>query len=101
MARLAAMSDMRTSCHCRAGNRDGGCWARAHDVVMSEPTPLRAPRIRRAPVPDDGVLVVRGDDLDPRTSRVQAELFRRRFPDWGRYGLSAYYARDRTEIDDL
>src|SRR4051812_23069514 len=78
-----------------------GCRGGGHDVVMSEPTPLRAPRIRRAPVPDDAVLVVRGDDLDPATSRVQAELFRRRFPDWGRYGLSAYYARNRTEIDDL
>ncbi len=27
--------------------------------------------------------------------------FLRRFPDWGRYGLSAYYARDDAEVDDL
>lgn len=44
---------------------------------------------------------MRGDDLDPATSRHQAEAFRRRFPDWGRYGLSAYYARDDAEVDDL
>jgi hypothetical protein len=68
---------------------------------MSDPTPLRAPRVRRAGIPDDAVLVVRGDDLEPATSRVQAVSFRRRFPDWGRYGLSAYYARGDAEVDDL
>lgn len=68
---------------------------------MADPTPLRAPRIRRAPIPDDAVLVVRGDDLDPTTSQHQAEAFLRRFPDWGRYGLSAYYARDDAEVADL
>jgi hypothetical protein len=62
---------------------------------------LRAPRIRRAAIPEDAVIVVRGDDLDPSTARAQAESFRRRFPDWGRYGLSGYYARDRAEVDDL
>ena len=56
---------------------------------------------RRAGIPDDAVLVVRGDDLDPGTSRDQAVSFLRRFPDWGRYGLSAYYARDDAEVDDL
>jgi hypothetical protein len=68
---------------------------------MTDPVPLRAPRIRRAAIPDDAVLVVRGDDLDPDTSRDQATSFLRRFPDWGRYGLSAYYARDDAEVDDL
>lgn len=68
---------------------------------MVEPTPLRAPRFRGAPIPDDAVLVVRGDDLEPENSRLQAEAFRRRFPDWGRFGLSAYYARDLEEVDDL
>jgi hypothetical protein len=71
------------------------------DVPMNGPTPLRAPRIRRAAIPDDAVVVVRGDDLDPGTSREQARSFLRRFPDWGRYGLSAYYARDDAEVDDL
>ncbi len=70
-------------------------------MSMTDPTPLRAPRIRRAGIPDDAVLVVRGDDLEPATSRDQAVSFLRRFPDWERYGLSAYYARDDAEVDDL
>lgn len=57
--------------------------------------------MRRAPLPDDAVLVVRGDNLDPVTSRHQAEAFRRRFSDWGRWGLSAFYARNDAEVDDL
>jgi hypothetical protein len=68
---------------------------------MTDPTPLRAPRIRRAGIPDDAVLVARGDDLELGTSRDQAMSFLRRFPDWGRYGLSAYYARGDAEVDDL
>ncbi|MGH3841680.1 MAG: hypothetical protein ACRDS0_09600 [Pseudonocardiaceae bacterium] len=59
------------------------------------------PRVRRAPLPDDAILVIRGDDLDPSTSRRQAEAFRRRFADWGRWGLSAFYARNDAEVDDL
>jgi hypothetical protein len=65
---------------------------------MAEP---RIPRIRRAPLPDDALIVVRGDDLDPAASRHQANVFRRRFPDWGRWGLSAFYARSDAEIEDL
>jgi hypothetical protein len=45
--------------------------------------------------------VVRGDDLDPEVSRHQADAFRRRFRDWGRYGLSGYYARNDAEVNDL
>jgi hypothetical protein len=52
-------------------------------------------------VPADSVVVVRGDDLDPDTARTQAITFRRRFPDWDRWGLSAFYARSDLEIDDL
>jgi hypothetical protein len=59
------------------------------------------PRVRRAPIPDDAVVVVRGDDLDPDTAKGQAEAFRRRFPAWHRWGLSAFYARSDAEIDDL
>lgn len=59
------------------------------------------PRIRRAPIPDDAVLVVRGDDLRPETARHQATTFRRRFAAWDRWGLSAFYARSEAEIDDL
>jgi len=45
--------------------------------------------------------VVRGDPGDDAITREQAEQFRRRFPDWGRWGLSAFYARNGEEIDDL
>lgn len=68
---------------------------------VPEPIPLRGPRIRRAPVPEDAQVVVRGDDLDPEMSRHQAESLLRRFPDWGRYGLSGYYARNEAEVNDL
>jgi hypothetical protein len=32
---------------------------------------------------------------------LQAERFRRRFPDWNRWGLSALYAESDTAVDDL
>ena len=67
-------------------------------VVMAGPL---VPRIRRAALPVDAVIVVRGDDLDPATSRHQALVFRRRYRDWGRWGLSGFYARNDAEIDDL
>jgi hypothetical protein len=41
------------------------------------------------------------DDDDPSTARAQAEAFRRRYPDWHRFGLSAYYAEDDDAVDDL
>ncbi len=69
------------------------------DGAVLPPDP--EPRIRRAPIPDDAVLVVRGDDLQLDTARSQAEAFRRRFPVWQRWGLSAYYARSEDEINDL
>lgn len=47
------------------------------------------------------VVVVRGDDSDPDSSRRQAEAFRRRWPAWQRYGLSAYYAEDDDAVADL
>ena len=65
---------------------------------MTEPL---EPRVRRAPIPDDAVLVVRGDDLNPDTARSQAVAFRRRFPDWGRWGLSGFHVRSEAEIDDI
>ena len=39
--------------------------------------------------------------IEPETSRRQAELFRRRFEEWGRYGLSAFYARSDDEVLDI
>ena len=59
------------------------------------------PRVRRAPIPDDAVLVIRGDDLKSDTAKGQATAFRRRFPAWHRWGLSAFFARSDAEIDDL
>jgi hypothetical protein len=60
------------------------------------------PRIRRASIPEDAWLVVRGlTSIEPETSIRQAELFRRRFSRWGRYGLSAFYARSDDEVLDL
>jgi hypothetical protein len=59
------------------------------------------PRIRRGAIPPDAVLVVRGDAGDPALAREQAEQFRRRFPAWERWGLSAFYARGDDEVDDL
>ena len=51
--------------------------------------PEPVPRIRLAAIPDDAVLVVRGDELDPDVLRLDAERFRRRFEQWGRFGVSA------------
>jgi hypothetical protein len=68
---------------------------------VPSPVPLRGPRIRRAPVPEDARIVVRGDGVDPAISRHQAERFLQRFRDWGRYGLSGYYARNDAEVNDL
>ena len=61
-----------------------------------------APRIRRAAIPSDAHLVVRGvAAIEPAASIRQASLFRRRFEAWGRYGLSAFYARSDDEVLDL
>ncbi len=61
----------------------------------------RRPRIRRAPLPVDALIVVRGDDLVEGSARLQAVEFRRRYPDWARWGLSGYFARTDSEVDDL
>ena len=59
------------------------------------------PRVRLTPVPDVGVLVVRGDELDPVTLAEDAIRFLERFDGWGRYGISAFYAANDAEIDAL
>ena len=59
------------------------------------------PRIRRVPIPALAVLVVRGDELDAEVIRADAARFRRRFPAWGRFGVSAFVAADEDEIDAL
>ncbi len=69
---------------------------------MSGDDPIERPRIRHAAIPQDAWLVVRGvSEIEPDTSLRQAELFRRRFEGWGRYGLSAFYARSDDEVLDL
>ena len=69
---------------------------------MSGEPPIERPRIRHAAIPEDAWLVVRGvASIEPETSRRQAELFRRRFEGWGRYGLFSFYARSSDEVLDL
>lgn len=59
------------------------------------------PRVRLTPVPDDGVFVVRGDELDPLLLAEDAGRFRARFVEWGRFGISAFYAASEDEVDAL
>lgn len=61
----------------------------------------RVPRVRRMPIPIDALIVVRGEDQVEDDSAVQAELFRRRFPGWGRWGLSGMYAESDANVEDL
>lgn len=61
----------------------------------------RVPRIRRAPLPAEVLVVVRGEDLVDDDSAAQVVRFRRRFPDWGRWGLSAMYAESDADVDEL
>jgi hypothetical protein len=52
-------------------------------------------------LPDAAVLIVRGDALDPAVLRADAARFMRRYPAWGRYGVSAFFATDAAEVDVL
>lgn len=47
------------------------------------------------------MIVVRGQPADPAEAQILAEDFRTRFPGWGRWGVSAFYARGEIEVDDL
>jgi hypothetical protein len=57
------------------------------------------PRIRLAQVGSGASLVVRGGELDPVLSKADAVRFHRRYPRWGRYGVSAYLGADDEEVD--
>jgi hypothetical protein len=57
--------------------------------------------MRRAGIPADATVLVRGEDGDHDATRRHAHAFLARFAHWGRYGLSAYHARNEAEIDDL
>ena len=61
----------------------------------------RTPRIRLASLPDGALFVVRGDELDPTVLADDASRFRARFVDWGRFGISAFYASSDDEVDAL
>jgi len=63
--------------------------------------PDRSPRLRLVASRDDAVLVVRGGENDPEAIRSDAERFRRRFDEWGRYGVSGVLAADDHEVDVL
>ena len=59
------------------------------------------PRVRLTPIPETGVLVVRGDELDAELIAENASRFHGRFAAWGRFGVSAFHATDDTEVDAL
>ena len=66
------------------------------------PDSQRYPRLRRRDIPRHAkVVLVRGDNDDPEIDRTQAQDFIERYPRWGRFGLSAYYAEDEAGVDDL
>lgn len=60
------------------------------------------PRVRRAAIPADARIVVRGvDDDEPGASIRQAKIFGARYAAWGRSGLSGFIVRSEDEIFDL
>lgn len=65
---------------------------------MTNPT---QPRIRKAPVPDTAVLVVRGDVVTAAITAHDAEQFARRFRDSDFVGVSGFYAASDDEVDAL
>ncbi len=57
------------------------------------------PRVRLSAVTSAALLVVRGDELSSDILRSDAMRFRRRYPAWGKYGVSAFAAHDEVEVD--
>ena len=55
-------------------------------------------RVRREPAPDDGLFLVRGDELVAETLRRDAIRTYRRF---GEYGVSVLGASTDADIDEL
>lgn len=55
-------------------------------------------RVRREPAPDDGLFLVRGDELAAETLRRDAIRTHRRF---GEYGVSVLGASTEADIDEL
>jgi hypothetical protein len=57
------------------------------------------PRVRLSAVTSAALLVVRGDELSSDILRSDAQRFHRRYPAWGKYGVSAFAAHDEVEVD--
>lgn len=70
-------------------------------MTSARPDSMDGLRVRRAPIPPDALLLVRGDSGSAAVTQRQAQRFLRRYPAWGRYRLSAFHVRDDNEIDDL
>lgn len=104
-ARASARTPASFWMRSRSNTEDNDAGDMAHRLSQRHATIVavseRVPRIRRASLPADVRIVVRGEDLDHDDFAAQAERFRRRFPDWGRWGLSALYAESDSEVDEL
>ena len=62
---------------------------------------LKIPRIRTQPIPLGARIVAVRGHLTGGNDAQQAADFLRRFPDWQRFGLSAYYASSEEAIETL
>ena len=82
-----------------AGDRSRGRRRRRRPHLRVAMAVERVPRIRLRTVSDAAALVVRGDELDPTLLAEDASRFHERFPDWDRFGISAFEADSDAEID--
>jgi len=73
----------------------GGATPHQYGAHMSE----RAPRIRLSAVALPPLLVVRGDELSRDILLADATRFHRRYPAWGKYGVSALAAANDSEVE--
>lgn len=62
-------------------------------------THQQTPKLRRAPLPRDGLWVLRG--LFRGTDLVAAIRFRDRYPGWNEFGLSAFLAEGDVQVESL
>ena len=67
-------------------------------ATVEHMTPDRSPRLRKAGLPADAVLVVRGNLLDETVLRADASLVAGRYPTWELTGVSGFYARNSQEV---
>jgi hypothetical protein len=61
-------------------------------------TPDLSPRLRKAGLPKDAVLAVRGNLLDADVLRADASLVSERYPTWELTGVSSFHARNSQEV---